>query len=59
MFNAIIDSVNMGVNVIDTCGNFRAGRSEIAIGHAIKYLTQKNNNKRNQFLISSKGGYVR
>ncbi len=26
-FNAIIDSVNMGVNVIDTDHNFRAGRS--------------------------------
>jgi aryl-alcohol dehydrogenase-like predicted oxidoreductase len=26
-FNSIIDSVNMGVNVIDTCHNFRNGRS--------------------------------
>jgi aryl-alcohol dehydrogenase-like predicted oxidoreductase len=26
-FNAIVDSVNMGVNVIDTCFNFRNGRS--------------------------------
>jgi hypothetical protein len=26
-FNAIIDSVLSGVNVIDTCANFRGGRS--------------------------------
>ncbi len=26
-FNAIVDSVNMGVNMIDTCHNFRNGRS--------------------------------
>lgn len=26
-FNAIIDSVQSGVNMIDTCSNFRGGRS--------------------------------
>ncbi len=37
-FNAIIDSVLSGVNVIDTCANFRGGRSEIVIGAALRYL---------------------
>lgn len=27
-FNGIIDSVMLGCNVIDTCRNFRGGRSE-------------------------------
>lgn len=26
-FNALVDSVMMGANMIDTCSNFRAGRS--------------------------------
>ncbi len=37
-FNSIIDSVNMGVNVIDTCHNFRNGRSEYVIGLALQHL---------------------
>lgn len=37
-FNAIIDSVLLGSNVIDTCRNFRAGRSESAIRAALRYL---------------------
>ena len=37
-FNAIIDSVLSGVNFIDTCANFRGGRSEIVLGAALKYL---------------------
>lgn len=37
-FNAIVDSVLSGVNMIDTCGNFRGGRSEIVISQALRYL---------------------
>lgn len=58
-FNAIIDSVNMGINVIDTCHNFRNGRSEYVIGLALQHLIQKEGYKRNNFLISSKAGYVK
>lgn len=37
-FNAIIDSVLSGINVIDTCSNFRGGRSERVVGGAVAYL---------------------
>lgn len=39
-FNAIIDSVLSGVNVIDTCNNFRGGRSELVIGNALRFLIE-------------------
>lgn len=37
-FNSVIDSVALGSNVIDTCRNFRGGRSELVIKSALKYL---------------------
>jgi aryl-alcohol dehydrogenase-like predicted oxidoreductase len=40
-FNGIIDSVNMGCNVIDTCHNFRNGRSETIVGLALQHLIRK------------------
>ena len=58
-FNAIIDSVNMGVNVIDSCFNFRNGRSQIMIGLALQHLIKNEGFKRSNFLISSKAGYMR
>lgn len=39
-FNAIIDSVLLGVNVIDTCSNFRGGKSQIILGAALRYLIE-------------------
>lgn len=38
MFNGLVDSVNTGVNMIDSCRNFRKGRSEATIGKAVRYL---------------------
>jgi aryl-alcohol dehydrogenase-like predicted oxidoreductase len=58
-FNGILDSVNMGANVIDTCHNFRNGRSEHVVGLALQHLIKNEGYKRNNFLISSKAGYVR
>lgn len=49
----------LGANVIDTCSNFRGGRSELVVGSALRYLTQVKNYQRNQLMISSKAGYVR
>lgn len=58
MFNGIVDSVLHGCNVIDTCRNFRKGMSEKVVGQALRYLWQKENYQRNQFLVQSKAGYV-
>jgi aryl-alcohol dehydrogenase-like predicted oxidoreductase len=41
MFNGIVDSVLLGCNVIDTCRNFRKGRSENVVKLALKYLLEK------------------
>ncbi len=59
MFNAIVDSALFGMNVIDTCSNFRGGRSEKMVGNALEYLFQNHQFTRQEFLISSKAGYVR
>jgi aryl-alcohol dehydrogenase-like predicted oxidoreductase len=58
-FNAIIDSVLLGANVIDTCRNFRGGRSEQVIQAALRYLIEERGYSRDQILIMSKCGYVR
>ena len=46
-FNGIVDSVMLGTNVIDTCRNFRGGRSEKAVRSALKYLIEMKNYNRN------------
>ena len=38
MFNGLVDSLNTGCNVLDSCRNFRGGRSEIVAGYALNYL---------------------
>ena len=38
MFNGIVDSVVIGCNMIDSCRNFRKGRSEYIIGLALRHL---------------------
>lgn len=58
-FNGIVDSVMLGSNVIDTCRNFRGGRSEQAVRLALKYLIDVKNYNRNELFLMSKAGYVR
>ena len=58
-FNAIIDSILSGVNVIDTCANFRGGRSELILGAALRYLITEKKYQRNMLFIQSKAGFVR
>lgn len=58
-FNSIVDSVLSGLNMIDTCSNFRGGRSEIVVGHALKYLAETKKIGRNLLFVSTKAGYVR
>jgi aryl-alcohol dehydrogenase-like predicted oxidoreductase len=59
MFNGLVDSINSGCNVIDTCRNFRGGRSEQIIGSTLSYLIKQQGYSRNNFFIGSKAGYVR
>ena len=58
MFNAVIDSVLLGCNVIDSCRNFRKGRSESIIRLALNHLLEKEQIGRDQLFVGSKGGYV-
>ena len=58
MFNGIVDSVLYGCNVIDSCRNFRKGRSEKTIGLALQHLYEKEGFRRNNFMVGSKAGYV-
>ncbi|MBD3198199.1 MAG: aldo/keto reductase [Candidatus Lokiarchaeota archaeon] len=55
--NAVIESIENGINVIDTAINYRRQKSERAIGNALRKLEQSRFNK-NQFFISSKIGYI-
>lgn len=41
MFNGLVDSALLGCNVIDSCRNFRKGRSEKVVGWALQHLCSK------------------
>jgi aryl-alcohol dehydrogenase-like predicted oxidoreductase len=47
-----------GVNVIDSAVNYRFQRSERSIGAAIKELIGAGTVKREELIVSSKGGYI-
>ncbi|MHA1338553.1 MAG: aldo/keto reductase [Promethearchaeota archaeon] len=57
LINAIKNSLNYGINVIDTAINYRFQRSERCIGIALKDIL-KIGFKRENFFISSKIGYI-
>lgn len=63
--DAIVQSVNSGINVIDTAINYRAQKSERAVGKAIAKLVNgddeakaEKNISRDQLFVCTKGGYV-
>ncbi|EGR29887.1 hypothetical protein IMG5_146600 [Ichthyophthirius multifiliis] len=59
MFNALIDSIcTGGVNVIDTSINYRYQKSERTIGAALSYLKSQKQIERDQYFLSSKGGFI-
>lgn len=58
MFNGLVDSVMLGCNFIDSCRNFRKGRSEQTIGLALRYLCEQEGYNRSNFFLGSKAGYV-
>ncbi|MBI1882699.1 MAG: aldo/keto reductase [Chlamydiae bacterium] len=47
-----------GINVIDTAINYRFQRSERAIGKALTYLSSQGKIRREEILISTKGGFL-
>lgn len=55
---AVVRSVELGANVIDTAANYRFQRSERAIGKALAALTRTNGFSREEILICTKGGYL-
>ena len=56
--NAVVRAVQLGVNVIDSAANYRFQRSERAIGHALKALTNEHGFQRDELVICTKGGYL-
>lgn len=57
-FDAIIESVRMGCNVIDTAINYRDMRSERVVGRAIQNLLEKDPQIREQIIVATKGGFI-
>jgi aryl-alcohol dehydrogenase-like predicted oxidoreductase len=54
---AVVRSVDLGCNVIDTAANYRFQRSERSIGAALKDLSTKSF-RRDEIVIATKGGYL-
>jgi aryl-alcohol dehydrogenase-like predicted oxidoreductase len=56
--SAIVRTVELGSNVIDTAANYRFQRSERAIGSALKRLIEDGDFGREELVICTKGGYL-
>ncbi len=56
--DAVIKSVSLGINVIDTAINYRSQKAERSVGRAIAQIVEKNKAGRDQLFISTKNGYV-
>ncbi|MDE1862430.1 MAG: aldo/keto reductase [Thaumarchaeota archaeon] len=55
---AIVKSVSLGTNVIDTAINYRAQKAERAVGRSVAHLIEKGKARRDQLFISTKNGYI-
>ena len=56
--HAVKQSIQSGINVIDTAINYRSQKAERSVGKAIAELVKENKINRNQIFVSSKNGYV-
>ncbi len=56
--SAVKQSIQSGINVIDTAINYRSQKAERSVGKAIAELIQEGKITRDQLFISSKNGYV-
>lgn len=55
---AVMRTVELGANVIDTAANYRFQRGERSIGAALKQLAEENSQVREELVICTKGGYL-
>ncbi len=55
---ALTKAIRMGVNLIDTSSNYANGNSERMIGETLRALISKNEIKREEIIVISKGGYI-
>jgi len=55
---AIVKSVNLGINVIDTAINYRSQKAERSVGKAITQLIEDGKTKRDELFIGTKNGYI-
>ena len=55
---AIVKSVNLGINVIDTAINYRSQKAERSVGKAITQLIEEDKARRDEIFISTKNGYI-
>ena len=56
--NAVKETIQSGVNVVDTAINYRSQKAERSVGKAISELTQEGKISRDQIFVSSKNGYL-
>ena len=56
--NAVKQSIQSGINVVDTAINYRSQKAERSVGKAISELIKEGKINRDQLFISSKNGYV-
>lgn len=55
---AVLRTLTLGCNVIDTAANYRFQRSERAIGNALKSAMDSRTFSRDEIVICTKGGYL-
>jgi aryl-alcohol dehydrogenase-like predicted oxidoreductase len=55
----VMRALRAGVRVIDTAVNYRAGRSEAALGQAVRAALRDGVVSRDELMICTKGGYAR
>jgi aryl-alcohol dehydrogenase-like predicted oxidoreductase len=56
--SAVKQSIESGINVIDTAINYRSQKAERSVGKAISELIQEGKISRDQIFVSTKNGYI-
>ncbi len=56
--NAIIESVRVGINLIDTAINYRYMHAERSVKQALAYLLEREIVAREELIICTKGGFI-
>jgi aryl-alcohol dehydrogenase-like predicted oxidoreductase len=54
----VVAALQKGVNLLDTAINYRCQRSERAIGEAVHILIARDDIKREEIVVCTKGGYI-